>query len=105
MPAYETVGRDHPGAGSEVPYLVGATVRRFMTVRVGDVIRRHRISRQIPPLAVLGSPSGGGHVQRIRVHVRGRRDIAMLPHRNEDAHRFCQELAELHRTGRLPGRA
>lgn len=93
-----------PGVGSDFPHLMVATNRRFMKVQVGGVIRRHRISRQVPPQSVLGSTYGGGHFQRIRVQVRGQRDIAMLPHRNADARRFHEGLAELLRTGRVPGR-
>lgn len=93
-----------PGVGSDFPNLLVVTIHRCMKVQVGGVVRRHRISRQVPPDAVLGSSYGGRSFQRIRVHVRGQRDIAMLPHRNADGLRFQDELAQLIATGRVPGR-
>lgn len=91
-----------PGVASDFPKVLVATVDRLFVARVGGVIRRHSILRQVPAGDVVGVDYGGRLFDRIRVHVRGARDIAMLPNTSEETRRFEEALRHLVATRRLP---
>lgn len=90
------------GVASDYPDILVVTDRRTMLVQVGGVIRRVNIKREIAPTDVLGATFKGGALHRIRLEVRGQRELKMLPNRKADASRFCEELNQLIATGRRP---
>lgn len=91
-----------PGVAGEFPDVLIVSATRVVLAKVAGPFRGAKIRREAPAASVTGVSYRPGAFTRVRIHVRGKRDIVMMPHRKRDAERFAQEMAELLRTGQRP---
>lgn len=91
-----------PGVAGDFPLVTIATRRRVLTAKVTGGFKGAKVARQAPAPRVRAISYGGRLFSRVKVQVDGGRDIAMIPHRTADAHRFVASFEHLLRTGRLP---
>lgn len=91
-----------PGVAGEFPFVLIVSETRVLLAKVAGILRSATVKRQAPASTVTGVSYRPGVFTRMHIHVRGKRDIAMLPHRKHDAERFAKEMEELLRTGRRP---
>lgn len=94
-----------PGTAGEYPEVMIATDRRFLLAKVSGPVRGARVLRELPAAEVAEVSYRPGLLTRIVVRPHRGRPIRMCPHRRENGERFARELAQLLRTGHLPGPA
>lgn len=91
-----------PGVAGEFPDVLIVSDRRVVLAKVAGPLKRAKIRQEAPASAVTGISYRPGVFSRVKIHVDGQRDIAMMPHKKKDAERFAREMEELLRTGQRP---
>lgn len=91
-----------PGVAGRFPDVMIAPVRRLLVAKVTGGIKGVKLGREVFANQITGVSYRPGLFTRVKIHVHGARDIAMIPNRRVDAERFVHSFDCLLRTGRLP---